>query len=216
MASNASDLKLAVNVAESTQGALFTIGHSSHALEHFLSLLSRWAIGRVVDVRSHPVSRFAHFDKRPLADALRIAGVTYEFLGRELGARREEPECYESGRVNFDRVAVQPLFVRGLARVAAAARVERVALLCAEKDPLDCHRAILVCRHLGGRGLAIRHILADGEAETHEQAERRLVARMGIEPSLFDGPDGERGRIERAYAARAGQIAYIAEPTPRR
>ncbi|MBN2130430.1 MAG: DUF488 domain-containing protein [Sedimentisphaerales bacterium] len=155
--------------------ALFTIGHSTHELAEFLRLLRNHGVEAVADVRSQPTSRLAHFGRGELADALAGEGIEYVFLGRELGARRDEPECYEDGQAVYERIAELPAFREGLVRVLERAGRQTLALMCAEKEPLDCHRMILVCRRLRGPGIAIRHVLADGTAEDHADAERRLL-----------------------------------------
>jgi len=192
---------------------LFTIGHSNHSLEAFLELLRGHAVALVADVRSSPYSRYLpHFNREPLADALARAGHDYLFLGRELGARREEPECYEGGKARYDRIALCPLFHEGLGRVRREVARRRVALLCAERDPLTCHRAILVCRHLRRDIPAILHIREDGRLESHADAEHRLLALRRLpEHDLFQSRDDV---LDRAYHLQGERIAYVASDTP--
>ena len=136
---------------------------------------------------------------------MEAASIGYVFLGRELGARREEPEVYVDGKVSFDLAAASPLFTSGLARLQKGLSKHRIALLCAEKDPLDCHRMILVARHAARFAEAI-HILADGTLETHEKAERRLLERYEWrEPDLFLSQENQ---LARAYARRGEEIAW--------
>jgi uncharacterized protein (DUF488 family) len=187
---------------------LFTIGHSTHELAEFLRLLNVHGVEAVADVRSQPVSRLTHFDRDELADALGAEGIEYVFLGRELGARRDEPECYEDGQAVYERIAELPAFREGLARVIQRVGQQRLALMCAEKEPLDCHRMILVCRHLRNQGIAIRHILADGEAEDHAAAQRRLLRLTKEERTLFEPDVTEEELLGRAYEKRGRQIAY--------
>ena len=187
---------------------LFTIGHSTHTLEAFLALLERHAIAVVADVRSSPYGRLDHFHREFLQAALRNARINYVFLGRELGARRDEAACYEGDQAVYPRIAKLPLFQEGLVRVRRGIARQRVALLCAEKEPLACHRTILVCRHLRGPDVHIAHILANGELEQHVDAERRLVKDLELGPTLFDLDLDERVRIEEAYERRGRQIAY--------
>jgi uncharacterized protein (DUF488 family) len=189
---------------------LYTIGHSNHSLEAFLALLKRHGIQTVADVRSQPYSRLPHFQKEELERALKADGIDYVFLGRELGARRAETECYENGQAQYDRIAATKSFLDALDRLVAEARRSRVAMMCAEKEPLDCHRTILICRHLRRSGLAIRHILADGGGEEHPATERRLVKEMGITRTLFEPNLTHAELVERAYDERARQIAYRA------
>lgn len=144
----------------------------------------------------------------PTAASIRSSTV---FLGRELGARTDDRSCYVEGKVQYDRLASTKLFREGLEQVAADATRHRIALLCAEKDPLRCHRTILVCRHLVASGFRVKHILEDGRLESHEDALSRLLAELGLpERDLF------RSRneiIEEAYTERGQQIAYT-ESTP--
>lgn len=186
---------------------LFTIGHSNHSLEAFLALLAHHEITAIADVRSQPLSRrFPCFSKKTLQASLKAAGIEYVFLGRQLGARREERECYIGDVVSFERVAVSPLFATGLARLKEGMQKYRTALMCAEKDPLDCHRAILIARQAAAFA-SIRHILSDGSLETHEYSERRLLARyQQSEEDLFC-PLQER--LAQAYACRASEIAWV-------
>lgn len=189
-------------------GTLYTVGHSNGGGEAFLALLQRHAIGAVADVRSQPYSRYLpHFSRPALRAALREAGIGYVFLGRELGARPADPACYVNGTARYERIAATAPFRAGLERVRRGAGGRRVALVCAEKDPLVCHRAILVCRHLRD-DLAIAHILADGELESHEQLERRLVREHNLQQLTLFGPSAPEALLEAAYDRQAERIAY--------
>ena len=191
---------------------VYTIGHSTHAEREFVSLLERHGVTAVADVRSAPFSRrVPHFSKAPLKALLRAAGLAYVFLGRELGARTDDEDCYVGERVEFERLAQTSSFADGLARVRKGAASHRIALLCAESEPLYCHRAVLVARHLRGQGVEVAHILADGEIEGHEGLERRMLTecRMG-EGDLFE-PYAEQ--LSRAYRAWGERIAYRRSPS---
>lgn len=189
----------------STNTPLFTIGHSTHSQEAFLGLLARHGIAAIIEVRSQPFSRrFPQFNRERLTQALAENGIEYYFLGEELGARRREEEVYIDGRADYGRIAELPLFQQGLNRVRELASVRRPALLCAEKEPLDCHRTILVCRHLRSE-LPIAHILADGTLEDHADTEARLMKKMKVERGLFDSPSTA---LDEAYDRRALQINY--------
>ena len=122
---------------------VLTIGHSTHAPGAFLALLRQYDVTAVADVRSAPYSRFnPQFNREPFAEALGTEGVRYVYLGNELGGRSEDPVCYEDGRIRYDRVAATESFRSGLARVVDGAARHRIALMCAEKEPLDCHRTL--------------------------------------------------------------------------
>ncbi len=189
-------------MAES-KNILYTIGHSNHKIEDFISLLKRYGVACVADVRSAPYSRYCpQFNKDTLAAALRAAGIEYMFLGKELGGRPSDSSCYEEGCVNFQRVAEREEFKQGIERLLADIPKQNIALMCAEKDPLECHRTILVSRHLKEHNIQIKHILADGSIEEHTEAERRLVEMLKIEPALFESTE----TIEQAYDQQAEKM----------
>jgi uncharacterized protein (DUF488 family) len=187
--------------------AVYTVGHSNHPEQTFLDLLARNGITAIADVRSSPYSRFnPQFNRETLVKSLRSAGIAYVFLGAELGARTDDNACYEGGKVQYDRLAKTEAFRQGLNRVVEGARSYRVALMCAEKDPLDCHRTILVARHLVDRGLEVKHIRADGSSEIHDDAMRRLLQMLSLpEQDMFRSRDEV---IADAYAIRGQAIAY--------
>ena len=128
------------------------------------------------------------------------------FLGRELGARSDDPSCYVDGQARYDRIAKTELFQAGLERVRRGVESFRLALMCAEADPLSCHRTILVCRALRGAGLSIVHILPNGELEAHEDAEKRLLRIEKLENGdLFQS---RTALLEEAYDRHGMKIAY--------
>jgi uncharacterized protein (DUF488 family) len=147
--------------------SVFTIGHSRHSTEHFLSLLRAHTIDRLVDVRSHPASKWApHFGKAALAQALGAQAIDYVFLGRELGGRPAGAEFYrEDGAVDYEGRAKDPDFKVGVERLLELARERRTAILCAEEDPARCHRRLLVAPALRLAGVAVVHIRGDARLE---------------------------------------------------
>jgi uncharacterized protein (DUF488 family) len=189
---------------------LLTIGHSTHTIEQFIGLLKQHHVQAVCDVRSVPYSQHnPQFNRRPLTKKLQDAGIFYGFMGKELGARSDNPNCYIDGKVQYNYLAEEPLFLGGLKRIRNGLKTYRVTLMCAERDPLTCHRTILVCRELRSPDLNIEHILADGSIETNEAAERRLMVMMNVRPDMLNS---EPECIEHAYDKQAGAIAYV-KPT---
>src|SRR5580693_951112 len=133
---------------------LFTIGHSTHSLEHFVNLLTKHVVQAVADVRSVPYSRRnSQFNRKPLMQHLQASGIAYVFLGKELGARSNNPACYVDRKVQYNYLAEEPEFREGIGRLEKGIDAFRVALMCAERDPLTCHRTLLVCRKLRSRDL---------------------------------------------------------------
>ncbi len=188
----------------------YTIGHSTHSIEQFLALLEKHSITAVCDVRSAPYSRInPQFNRETLRDALAQKGISYVFLGKELGARPRDPKCYREGKVRYDLLAKSDSFRRGLDRVKSGSRKYRIALMCAEKDPLHCHRTILVSRELSKQGFEICHILSDGTIETHREATGRLLSELKIPPTDLFMDKNEI--IEKAYRLQGDAIAYAEE-----
>ncbi len=189
---------------------LLTIGHSNLSVEQFAHNLARSEVSSVFDVRSLPYSRYnPQYNKEALEDTLVARGFGYLFMGAQLGARPPEASLYANGKVVYARLAQTGRFQSALQAVRQAAASSRIALMCSEKDPLTCHRCILICRHLRARDLDICHILDDGAIESHECAEDRLLGILGMsEPSLFETREE---RIERAYDLQGDRIAYVTD-----
>ena len=188
--------------------AVLTVGHSNHPLEAFMELLSRHRVTALADVRSAPYSRFnPHFNRKPLAAALAVRGIEYLYLGRELGGRPDDPACYEDGRIRYDRVARTDRFREGLDRLMGDAAAHRIALMCAEKEPLACHRTLLVGQALHERGVDVAHVHGDGELEPHAGAMDRLLAGMGLDAGddLFRRHQPRDALIAEAIARKTGR-----------
>lgn len=189
---------------------LFTIGHSVHAVEGFLELLKRHSINALCDVRSSPYSRYSpQFNRESLKEDVLKQGIAYIYLGAELGPRSSDLSCYENGKVQYQRLAEREIFQQGLIRLRKGMETHRIALMCAEKDPLTCHRMLLICRNLRGDDIHIRHILEDGSLEGNRDTEQRLMKLLKIDPAdLFSS---EEEQIRRAYDLQSEKVAYILE-----
>jgi uncharacterized protein (DUF488 family) len=188
--------------------SVLTIGHSTHPVETFLDLLVRHGVTALADVRSSPFSRFnPQYNRETLARTLKDVGIAYVFLGDSLGARAEDPACYIDGRVQYDRLARRPAFREGIARVKKGAQGHRIALMCAEKEPLECHRTLLVARALAADGVAVAHILGDGALEPHARTMERLIDITGLpRHDLFRSPDEIAAEALRLQEQR---VAYV-------
>jgi uncharacterized protein (DUF488 family) len=177
-------------------GPVFTIGHSSHPIGLFLGLLKDQGIEAVVDTRSYPKSKFApQYNSETLGRSLRENGITYIFLGKELGGRPAGDHFYDTdGRVLYARVAESELFRKGLERLQEHTQRFRLAMLCSEEDPSVCHRRLLITRVLRERGVTVMHIRAHGGLESEEEILASEAAKAAQDPqlTLFEhSPDSE-------------------------
>ena len=163
---------------------VFSIGHSNHSPDEFIALLKQHSVHEVADVRSSPYSRYTtQFNQALMEKALEAAGISYMFLGAELGGRPADQSCYDAnGRVLYERIANTDLFEDGLAYLIRNADDRRIAIMCTEKDPLDCHRTLLIARALVERGIDVEHVLADGSLENHHATMSRLVDALKLPP----------------------------------
>jgi uncharacterized protein (DUF488 family) len=191
---------------------VFTIGHSAHSTERFIALLQNADVTAVADVRTSPYSRrYPHFNRDDLREKLRSDGISYVFLGKELGGRPRERRFYCDGMADYERMAQAPEFGNGLDRVIEGAKKYRIALMCSERDPLDCHRCLLVARALAQRGVRVNHILDDGDIVSHSEIEDTLLCLSGGDADDLFAPRPER--LASAYRERARKVAF-AEPQP--
>ncbi|MCP9456721.1 MAG: DUF488 domain-containing protein [Nitrospira sp.] len=194
----------------SSPSVIYTIGHSTHTIEKFLDLLERNKVTAIADVRSRPYSRHnPQFNKDALSAELKKRGIVYVFVGKELGARSDDPSCYEGGQVRYARLAKTSVFKAGIERVLSGAQKYRIALMCAEKEPLDCHRTLLVSPALERHGVSIVHILSDGSTEAHPQTMARLLDLVGLpQVDMFRSHDE---LVATACNLREQKIAYVDE-----
>jgi uncharacterized protein (DUF488 family) len=189
--------------------AIYTIGHSNHSAMRFIDLLRGAGIDCVADVRSTPFSRRnPQFSQRALTASLKDAGIEYWFLGEALGARPKDPACYEGGKASYARIAAMPMFGQAIAALIDRADKRGIALMCAEKEPLECHRTILVGRALAEHGVDLRHIHADGRIEPHAEFEGRLLHLAKEKVDLLT----DRGAaLAHAYDRQGQRMAYGVE-----
>lgn len=194
---------------------VFTIGHSNQTLDSFVELLAMHRITALADIRSYPQSRAnPQFDRVNLSPELRKRGIAYAFLGSELGGRTANVECYLDGRVQYDRLAKTEGFRKGLARIEKGLERYRVAIMCAEAEPLDCHRAILVSRSLKEQDSDVIHILRDGQLEDHDAAMLRLTQRLRLDGTLLSASPSEL--LSEAYRIQGIRIGYRNQRTENR
>jgi uncharacterized protein (DUF488 family) len=184
---------------------LLTIGHSNLSADAFMALVQGAGVTAIADVRSVPFSRrFPWFSSPKLAARLHSANIAYLPFGDALGGRPRDPALYCEGVADYEKMAASTPFRAGLERLGEASGHARLCLMCAEREPLDCHRCLLVTRALAERGTSVGHILVDGTIEPHAVTEERLMGRPGGADDLF----GDRAaRLAQAYRARARKVA---------
>jgi len=189
---------------------LFTIGYSNRSIEDLIALLRQHKITALCDVRSAPYSsRNPLYNREIFKQSLKLHNIEYVFLGEELGARPKDLSCYVEGKAIYEKIAATTLFKKGLERVKLGLeKGYTLALMCAEKDPMTCHRTILICRNLRGQGVDIEHIIDHKTIETQADLEKRLIALLKLYPDMFKDTD-PNALIERAYDAQGDRIAYV-------
>lgn len=209
---------------------LFTVGHSNLSIEDFISLLCKYKVNAIADVRSHPYSGYLpHFNRDLLKFELLKAKIKYVFLGEELGARPKDLSCYINGKAVYKKIADSESFKVGIERILTGLNTYCIALMCSEKDPLSCHRTILICKHLRQFDLDIAHIIDRDTLEFHSHLEDRLLDLHGydlenerlkvpevLQFDLFESPQSIAQTIsisreeflERAYQVQGNKIAY--------
>lgn len=166
---------------------IYTIGHSTHSIQNFINLLKKVGITAIADVRSAPYSRYQpHFNRESLVQSLSDSSIEYVFVGDSLGGRSAKESDYENGQVVYSRLKKNDYFENGIQRVILGAEKYKLALMCSEREPIECHRALLVGQTLFERGVLVTHIHSDGKQEPHEISLQRLLKMFKLdEPDLF-------------------------------
>lgn len=191
------------------QPTIYSIGHSTHSWERFRSLLAEHRITAVADVRTSPASRAAPWSNRgDLKQSLSEVGISYSFLGAELGGRPSNPLLYTNGVADYEKMARTELFKCGVDRIKVGSSDYRIALMCAERDPLECHRCLLVGRHMKNLDWAVLHILHNSEVESQEQSEARLLNIQRIDVHQGDLLADDSDRVTLAYKKQMQAFAY--------
>ncbi len=199
-------------------GLLYTIGHSTVTFDYFLELLQKYQVNFLADVRSVPYSEHApQFNKETLSLNLESHEIRYYGMGRYFGARRPERDLYtQEGYLDFEKIRTQdPAFKkRVFSIIKGLQQGYNIALMCTEKDPFDCHRAILVGRAFELEGIHVQHIRHDngGFLEEQEHLNDRLIEKYFPdyrEPDLFSKKPKTRDEyLAEAYRKRNQDIGY--------
>jgi uncharacterized protein (DUF488 family) len=195
---------------------LFTIGHSNQGIADLLGVLIRHEIQVVCDVRSRPGSfRFPQFNREPLMAQLATAKIIYQFFGDQFGGRPLDSRYYRpDGLVDYAARRNAPDFQEATDRLFGFVQSKNVVLMCAEEDPLHCHRFLLLCPAVVQRGIVPLHLRRGTALETQRDAEDRLLQQHGFADvtsnSLFS--QGRAAALEDALRLQSEQYGFRSSP----
>lgn len=195
---------------------LFTIGHSNHPTAYFLEMLEAHHIDCIVDVRSIPVNKYnPQYNQPALRAVLAQKNIQYLHFPESFGARQTDPSLLdEHGQVDFDKVRRSDAFRTGVRRVETGLeRGFRIALLCAEANPLECHRFAMVAVHFARTGFTVLHILKDKSLCDQEAMEALMLEKYRKKlpkPSLFEPDISEKDHLHAAYRFCNNDIGWSA------
>jgi len=189
-----------------SDNTIFTVGHSNYEADRFVKLLTDHSIDAIADVRQSPYSGYAsQFNREIIKEILLTNNIRYVFLGDLLGARPQNYQYYSNNYVDFDKLCQASFFQEGIERLQEGVKTMRIALMCAEKDPLLCHRTILVCKNLKLLNMEIEHILHDSTLEKHSDTEKRLLEAHNLQHGELFRSSEEI--LEDAYRRQAQKMA---------
>ena len=195
---------------------VFTIGYAGFSPDAFVQTLHARQITVLIDVRSEPHSQYhLEYNKELIAKRLKKEHILYAHFAKEFGARQDNPAYYPNGYLDFELFAASEAFQNGVRRVVRGMEQGyRFTLMCAEKDPAQCHRAILAARAFHEAGYPVVHLLPNGETQTHEELENRLLNRYfpdRDQMTLFGGCQTREEYLKDAYRRRNAEIGYAPE-----
>lgn len=190
---------------------IYTIGYSDFKINDFLNVLKKYSIKCLIDVRSMPNSKyFGEYNKENLKEFLKENNILYRHYPREFGARQNDMKYYPNGYLDFDLFTKSEAFIEGQEKVIKGMELGYIfALMCAEKDAMDCHRCIMVGRKFYQRGYDVRNIMSNGKYESQKEFEIRLVERYfpnRNQVSLLDPVYSNEEVINEAYMKRNEEI----------
>lgn len=194
-------------------GTIYTIGYAGFSRDIFIQELKKYAISVLIDVRSSPFSSFhSEYNKDILEAALTKNNIYYRNYAKEFGARQDNLDLYASdGYLDFEKVAQSDDFQNGLSKLCNSIKQGYIpALMCAEINPFDCHRAILVSRAFYEYGCNVVHILPEGRTYSQSDLNKTLLDKYfpGRNQLSFFENAGEDKLLREAYKKRNAEIAY--------
>ena len=142
------------------KSTIYSIGHGNKSIETLIEELRHFSVNYLIDIRSKPYSKYSpHFNKNSLKFSLLKEKITYTFLGDSLGGLPDDQTCYTNGHVDYDKLKEKEFFKNGLQRlIAANDKKIKVAIMCSESKPEECHRTKLIGEELKKFGIDLNHI----------------------------------------------------------
>ena len=193
---------------------IFTIGHSNHEIDFFLELLQTYSINCIVDVRSVPASSYnPQYNQKPLSAFLNLHNINYLHFGEEFGARIDDADYWdEEGTVDFKNWQKSRPFQDGIERVdIGTEKGFRIALMCSEGNPLECHRFSMISGYLEENGMEVQHILKDKSTISNQELEEKALKKYKKkipQPSLFEPNVDEKAQLEAAYRIHNKEVGW--------
>ena len=197
--------------------SVFTIGYAAFNIDDFIEILKNNKISHLIDVRSNPMSEyFQDFNSFNLEPKLKQHNIIYENLALEFGARQENKEFFsEKGFVDFEKFTQSEQFRNGLIKIKnGLSQGTNFVLMCAEKDPINCHRSIMIAHAMQKEEIEVLHIMPDKLLQQQSKIDKRLLelyfsARNQL--NLFTGNSDEQELIVQAYKKQNEKIGYRLE-----
>lgn len=153
---------------------IFSIGHGNRDFNDFVKLLHEYEVEYLIDVRSSPYSKmFPVYNRETLSNLLKQNNIIYLYLGDVLGGLPKDPSCYieysdknkeEARKIDYSKIEKKEFFQNGLERLKTAdAKGLKVAVMCSELHPEECHRSKLIGVALQKAGIIMKHIDKNGK-----------------------------------------------------
>lgn len=165
---------------------IYTVGYGSRSIDEFIDVLQEHEIAYLIDVRSAPYSRYKpEFSKEALEAELQRRGIRYVFMGETLGGRPDDEDCYDmDGKVDYTKLKLTESYLSGIQRLQAAFdQQQRVALMCSEGKPENCHRSKLIGESLEEQHIRVMHIDENDELQSHDDFIKQLTGEQPTEQS---------------------------------
>ncbi len=168
------------------KSTLYSIGHGNKSIETLIEELKHFNINYLIDIRSKPYSKYnPHFNQNELKFSLLRNGISYTFMGDVLGGLPDDTSCYTNGYVDYNKLKEKDFFKRGLQRLITANQKKiKVAIMCSESKPEECHRTKLIGEELIKIGINLNHITRT------KNKQKELIIKNQKDVMLIVAPNG--------------------------